>query len=60
MPIRERLEQFLIFIVLSVITVGVYPVYFMVSTIRERNALLIEIRTLLMEIRDEIKFHARE
>ena len=44
MSIPERIWQF---VLLTIITVGLYPLYFMVTTARERNVLLREIRDQL-------------
>ena len=39
----KRLGYFIIFVVLSVITLGFYPIYFWVTRTKERNDLLAEI-----------------
>ena len=39
----KRLGNFIIFVLLSVVTVGLYPLYFMVTMTKERNELLAEI-----------------
>ena len=39
----KRLGDFIIFVVLSVITFGFYPIYFWVTLTKERNDLLAEI-----------------
>ena len=39
----KRLGDFIIFVVLSVITLGFYPIYFWVTRTKERNDLLAEI-----------------
>lgn len=38
--ISSRLGNFLIFLGLTIITLGIYPMYFWVSRIEEQNALL--------------------
>ena len=43
----ERFGQFMLFLVLTIITVGIYPLYFAVYQSKERNALLMEIRDLM-------------
>ena len=47
MSFPERLGHFVLFVVLTVVTLGVYPLYFMVSTTRENNQVLKEIRDIL-------------
>ena len=47
MSFPERLGHFALFVVLTVVTLGVYPLYFMVSTTRENNQVLKEIRDIL-------------
>lgn len=39
----KRLGNFIIFLLLTAITVGLYPLYFMVTMTKERNELLAEI-----------------
>ncbi len=41
--IGDRIGNFLIFVALSIITVGIYPVYFAVTRIEEQNVLLEQI-----------------
>ena len=41
--VSNRLGNFLIFLGLTIITLGIYPMYFWVSRIEEQNALLNEI-----------------
>ncbi len=43
----ERFGHFILFLVFTIITVGIYPLYFMVYQSKERNALLTEIRDLM-------------
>ena len=38
--VSSRLGNFLIFLGLTIITLGIYPMYFWVSRIEEQNALL--------------------
>ena len=40
MTFAEKLGHFLLFVFLTIITAFLYPLYFMVTTIREQNALL--------------------
>lgn len=47
MSFSERLGHFVLFVVLTIVTLGVYPLYFMVSTTRENNQVLKEIRDIL-------------
>lgn len=47
MSFSARLGHFVLFVVLTIATLGVYPLYFMVSTTRENNQVLKEIRDLL-------------
>lgn len=47
MSFGDRLGHFVIFVVLTILTLGIYPLYFMVSTTRENNKLLKEIRDAL-------------
>lgn len=39
----SRIGQFLLFLLLSVITFGIYPLYFVVSRMEEQNELLDDI-----------------
>ncbi len=41
--IGDRIGRFLVFAVLSFITFGIYPVYFVVTRIEEQNVLLEQI-----------------
>ena len=41
--VSSRLGHILIFVVLAIVTLGLYPFYFWVSRVEERNALLGEI-----------------
>ena len=41
--VASRLGNFLIFVALAIVTLGLYPFYFWVSTVEEQNALLGEI-----------------
>ena len=43
----ERFGQFMLFLLFTIITVGIYPLYFTVYQSKERNMLLTEIRDLL-------------
>lgn len=36
----QRLGNFIIFIILTIITVGLYPIYFSITYTKERNELL--------------------
>ena len=47
MSFSARLGHFVLFVVPTIATLGVYPLYFMVSTTRENNQVLKEIRDLL-------------
>ena len=49
----SRIGQFLLFLLLSLITLGLYPLYFMVSRIEEQNE-------LLDDILGELQRHDRE
>jgi len=44
----NRLKFFIIFLLLSLVTFGIYPFYFTVTRLKEQN-------DLLAEIRDELK-----
>lgn len=39
----QRLGNFLIFVLLCIVTVGIYPLYFYVTRTQEQNELLAEI-----------------
>lgn len=43
----EKFGHFMLFLLLSIVTVGIYPLYFYVYQSKENNALLKEIRDLL-------------
>ena len=43
----ERFGQFMLFLLFTIITVGIYPLYFAVYQSKERNALLTEIRDMM-------------
>ena len=43
----DRFGQFMLFLLFTIITLGIYPLYFVVYQSKERNALLTEIRDLL-------------
>lgn len=47
MSFADRLMSFFVFLFLTVITFGTYPIYFLVTTRREELALLREIRDKL-------------
>ncbi len=47
MSFAEKFGHFLLFLILTIITLFIYPIYFMVTTIREQNLLLAEIRDSL-------------
>ena len=47
MSFAEKFRHFLIFLLLSFVTFGLYPVYFMVSRQQEQNEILKEIRESL-------------
>lgn len=55
--VADRIGNFLIFVVLSFITLGLYPIYFFVSRQQESVELLKEIRDFLavQEIDNEIR-----
>lgn len=50
MSFADRLASFLIFVLLTVITFGLYPLYFIVTTKREEVALLRQINEKLDRI----------
>ncbi len=52
MTFAERIGHFVLFVVLTVITLGLYPLYFAITTTRENNVLLREIRDSLRDNRD--------
>ena len=43
----EKLGKFIIFMLLTIITIGIYPLYFCITMWQECNALLTEIRDKL-------------
>ena len=49
----NRLKHFLIFILLTIVTVGLYPIYFWVSRMEEQSALLDEMLAELQSKRVE-------
>ena len=49
MTFAEKIRHFILFIVLTVVTLGLYPLYFMITTTRENNVLLRDIRDSLRE-----------
>ena len=46
----NRIIRFLIFVLLTFVTIGIYPAYFMVSRMEERNELL---DNILQELRQK-------
>lgn len=57
MSFGQRLLSFVVFLLLTVITFGTYPIYFYITTKREEIALLRQIRdrlALLPEIDDKL------
>ena len=53
--IGNRLGNFVIFVVLAIVTIGLYPLYFWVTRVEEQNALLGEI---LSEIKSNRGAHS--
>ncbi len=51
MSFADRLMSFLVFLLLTVITFGTYPIYFYITTKREEIALLRQISEKLDRIR---------
>ncbi len=47
MSFAEKIGHFLLFVLLAIVTVGIYPLYFMIVTTRENNKYLREIRDIL-------------
>lgn len=47
MSFAEKIGHFLLFVLLSLITFGLYPLYFLVVTTRENNKYLRQIRDSL-------------
>ena len=52
MTFSEKIGHFILFVLLTVITIGLYPLYFIVTTTRENNMFLREIRDSLRENRN--------
>jgi hypothetical protein len=49
-PMASRIGNFIIFLILSILTLGIYPLYFFVTRQQENTE-------LLKEIRDELQKH---
>ena len=47
----ERIGNFVVFVVLTIITLGIYPLYFAVTRTQENIGLLTEIRDELVDQR---------
>ena len=45
----DRFVYFLLFILLTIITIGIYPIYFAITMTKQRNELLLEICELLKD-----------